>query len=136
MQVLMSGIWEQIVQLYYVKLGIIILKVNTIIAMCFMLMCVLSQMWNLTIISAIVANYEVLIIVKFVKEEEFVTRESKCSFSWAMFILCSFFRQLCGKSLNPIELDKLQERIILILCHIKMLYIPSFFIVIIHWPFI
>ena len=46
--------------------------------------------------------------------------------------LCSFFRQLCGKSLNPIELDKLQERIVLTLCHMEMLFPPSFFTVMIH----
>ncbi|KAK7258274.1 hypothetical protein RIF29_23845 [Crotalaria pallida] len=46
--------------------------------------------------------------------------------------LCSFFRQLCSKTLNPLDLDKLQSRIILTLCHLEMLFPPSFFTIMVH----
>ncbi|XP_068498546.1 uncharacterized protein [Phaseolus vulgaris] len=46
--------------------------------------------------------------------------------------LCSFFRQLCGKSLSQTELDKLQSRIIETLCHMEMLFPPTFFTVMVH----
>ena len=46
--------------------------------------------------------------------------------------LCSFFRQLCGKSLNISELDKLQQRIVVTLCHLEMIFPPSFFTVMVH----
>jgi hypothetical protein len=45
---------------------------------------------------------------------------------------CSFFRVLCGKSLNHSELQILQERIVSTLCHLEMLFPPSFFTVMIH----
>jgi len=46
--------------------------------------------------------------------------------------LCSFFRQLCGKSLSQTELDKLQFRIIETLCHMEMLFPPTFFTIMVH----
>lgn len=46
--------------------------------------------------------------------------------------LCSFFRQLCGKVLKVEDLDKLQNQIVLTLCHMEMLFPPSFFTVMIH----
>ncbi|KAK7256468.1 hypothetical protein RIF29_29918 [Crotalaria pallida] len=46
--------------------------------------------------------------------------------------LCSFFRQLCSKTLNSLDLDKLQSRIILTLCHLEMLFPPSFFTIMVH----
>ncbi|RYR28647.1 uncharacterized protein LOC107626859 isoform X1 [Arachis ipaensis] len=45
---------------------------------------------------------------------------------------CSFFRILCGKSLSRTELDKLQDRIVITLCHLEMLFPPSFFTVMVH----
>nr|XP_033511982.1 uncharacterized protein LOC104096129 isoform X1 [Nicotiana tomentosiformis]XP_033511983.1 uncharacterized protein LOC104096129 isoform X2 [Nicotiana tomentosiformis] len=45
---------------------------------------------------------------------------------------CSFFRALSSKTLNLLELDKLQERIESILCHIEILFPPSFFTVMVH----
>lgn len=46
--------------------------------------------------------------------------------------LSSFFRQLCGKVLNVKALDKLQHDIVLTLCHMEMLFPPSFFTVSVH----
>jgi hypothetical protein len=46
--------------------------------------------------------------------------------------LCSFFRQLCNKVLNVNELDQLQSRVVLTLCHMEMLFPPSFFTVMVH----
>ena len=46
--------------------------------------------------------------------------------------LCSFFRHICGKVLNVGDLEKLQARIVLTLCHMEMLFPPSFFTVMVH----
>jgi hypothetical protein len=46
--------------------------------------------------------------------------------------LCSFFRQLCGKVLKVEDLEKLQNQIVLTLCHMEMLFPPSFFTVMVH----
>ena len=45
---------------------------------------------------------------------------------------CSFFRVLCSKNLNLLDLDKLQELIVITLCHLEMLFPPSFFTVMVH----
>ncbi|XP_025685089.1 uncharacterized protein [Arachis hypogaea] len=44
----------------------------------------------------------------------------------------SFFKILCGKSLSNSELDKLQQRIVVVLCQLEMLFPPSFFTVMVH----
>lgn len=46
--------------------------------------------------------------------------------------LCSFFRVLSGKCLNLSELQILQDRIVITLCHMEMLFPPSFFTVMVH----
>ena len=46
--------------------------------------------------------------------------------------LCSFFRQLCGKVLKVEDLEKMQNQIILTLCHMEMIFPPSFFTVMVH----
>ena len=45
---------------------------------------------------------------------------------------CSFFRILCGKTLNLPELQLLQDCIVVTLCHLEMLFPPSFFTVMVH----
>lgn len=45
---------------------------------------------------------------------------------------CSFFRQLCRKVLSVSDLDKMQHDIVLTLCHMEMLFPPSFFTVMVH----
>ena len=45
---------------------------------------------------------------------------------------CSFFRILCGKTLNLPELQLLQDRIVVTLRHLEMLFPPSFFTVMVH----
>ncbi|XP_075084789.1 uncharacterized protein LOC142168035 [Nicotiana tabacum] len=45
---------------------------------------------------------------------------------------CSFFRTLSTKTLNVSELDKLQERIESTLCHLEILFPPTFFTVMVH----
>ena len=46
--------------------------------------------------------------------------------------LCVFFRKLCSHVLDIEELDKLQERIVVTLCQMEMLFPPSFFTVMVH----
>ncbi|XP_074576082.1 uncharacterized protein LOC141832476 [Curcuma longa] len=46
--------------------------------------------------------------------------------------LCSFFRQICSKVLNPIDLVTLQDQIVHTLCHLEMIFPPSFFTVMVH----
>ena len=46
--------------------------------------------------------------------------------------VCSFFKLLCAKVLDPKDLDKLNERTKLTLCHLEMLFPPSFFTVMVH----
>ncbi|CAA7036364.1 unnamed protein product [Microthlaspi erraticum] len=46
--------------------------------------------------------------------------------------LCSFFRDICSKVFDTKELDHLQEHISLTLCHLEMIFPPSFFTVMVH----
>jgi len=46
--------------------------------------------------------------------------------------LCRFFKLLCAKVLSHDEVDKLKEEIVLIMCHLEMLFPPSFFTVMVH----
>ncbi|XP_061363146.1 uncharacterized protein LOC133306783 [Gastrolobium bilobum] len=46
--------------------------------------------------------------------------------------LSAFFKELCFKRLNVSDLDKLQHRIVLTLCHLEILLPPSFFTVMVH----
>ena len=45
--------------------------------------------------------------------------------------LCLCFRKLCNKVLKMDELDQLQSRVVLTLCHMEMLF-PPFFTVMVH----
>ncbi|XP_052723821.1 uncharacterized protein LOC108344223 [Vigna angularis] len=47
--------------------------------------------------------------------------------------LCSFFKQLCNKVLKIDQLVQLQDRVVLTLCHMEMLFPPSFFTVMVHF---
>ncbi|XP_070010123.1 uncharacterized protein [Nicotiana sylvestris] len=46
--------------------------------------------------------------------------------------LSSFFRQLCVKSLSPLELDKIQSRYFITMNHLEMLFPPKFFTIMVH----
>ncbi|CAA7061732.1 unnamed protein product [Microthlaspi erraticum] len=46
--------------------------------------------------------------------------------------LCQFFRDISAKVLDIDELDKLQDRVVLILCRMEMFFTPSFFTVMVH----
>ncbi|CAA7027471.1 unnamed protein product [Microthlaspi erraticum] len=46
--------------------------------------------------------------------------------------LCHFFRDICSKAISNSELVKLQKQIVLTLCHLEMLFPPSFFTVMMH----
>lgn len=46
--------------------------------------------------------------------------------------LSRFFRSISARVLDPDELDKLQEHIIMTLCHMEMVFPPSFFTVMVH----
>ncbi|XP_016185884.1 uncharacterized protein LOC107627561 [Arachis ipaensis] len=46
--------------------------------------------------------------------------------------LLSFFRALCGKAVNPLQLDELQNHVVHILCRMEMIFLPSFFTIMVH----
>ncbi|XP_025703763.1 uncharacterized protein [Arachis hypogaea] len=46
--------------------------------------------------------------------------------------LSSFFRELCRKAVNPMQLGALQDHVVQTLCQIEMIFPPSFFTVIVH----
>ncbi|XP_058782834.1 uncharacterized protein LOC131657454 [Vicia villosa] len=46
--------------------------------------------------------------------------------------LCSFFKVLSNKSLDMSELQILQDRIVITLCHMEMKFPPSFFTIMVH----
>jgi len=46
--------------------------------------------------------------------------------------LCSFFKHLCNKVLKVDELNQLQNRVVLTLCHMEMLFPPAYFTVMVH----
>jgi len=46
--------------------------------------------------------------------------------------LCSFFRNLCSKVLKVDELNQLQNRVVLTLCHMEILFPLAFFTVMVH----
>jgi len=46
--------------------------------------------------------------------------------------LCSFLRYLCNKVLKVDELKQLQNRVVLALCHIKVLFSLAFFMIMVH----
>ena len=45
---------------------------------------------------------------------------------------CSLFRHICLKNLSLMDLEKLQKRIVITLCHLEMLFLPSFFTIMVH----
>lgn len=49
-----------------------------------------------------------------------------------LFDLCGYFRELCSKVLQVQDLEQLNARIRLTLCHLKMIFLPGFFTVMIH----
>nr|XP_025638419.1 uncharacterized protein LOC112733613 [Arachis hypogaea] len=46
--------------------------------------------------------------------------------------LSSFFRELCGKAINPMQLAELQNHVVQTLCQMEMIFPPSFFTVMVH----
>lgn len=46
--------------------------------------------------------------------------------------LCCFFRELCSKTLDVRELEQLESRIVETLCHLEMIFPPSFFTIMVH----
>ena len=49
-----------------------------------------------------------------------------------LFELSSFFQDLCSRTLKRSELEKLEERIVLILCKLERFFPPAFFDVMVH----
>ena len=52
--------------------------------------------------------------------------------STTLFELGSFFQDLCSKTLRRSELEKLEERIVHILCKLEKIFPPAFFDVMVH----
>lgn len=48
--------------------------------------------------------------------------------------LCQYFKNLCSKSLNSVDLVQMEYQIELILCHLERIFPPSFFDVMMHLP--
>ena len=46
--------------------------------------------------------------------------------------LCNFFQQICAKTLNVKDLEKMQDNIIIILCKLQRIFPPTFFDVMVH----
>ncbi|XP_025662015.1 uncharacterized protein [Arachis hypogaea] len=46
--------------------------------------------------------------------------------------LSSFFQELCGKAINPMQLGSLQNHVVQTLCQMEMIFPPSFFTVMVH----
>ncbi|XP_025662248.1 uncharacterized protein [Arachis hypogaea] len=46
--------------------------------------------------------------------------------------LCNYFREVSGKSLSLENLERLQQRIVLTLCHMEMIFPPAFFTIMVH----
>jgi hypothetical protein len=46
--------------------------------------------------------------------------------------LCNYFRELSCKVLDVKVIEKLQQRISLTLCHMEMIFPPSFFTIMVH----
>ncbi|XP_056690171.1 uncharacterized protein [Spinacia oleracea] len=46
--------------------------------------------------------------------------------------LSSFFKKLCSTSIDPDDLDGLQDGIVLTLCQLEMEFLPSFFTIMVH----
>ncbi|KAH7862720.1 hypothetical protein Vadar_008568 [Vaccinium darrowii] len=59
---------------------------------------------------------------------DFVNKE----ISTTLFELGSFFQDLCSKTLRRSEIEKLEERIVLILCKLEKIFPPAFFDVMVH----
>ncbi|XP_068504079.1 uncharacterized protein [Phaseolus vulgaris] len=51
---------------------------------------------------------------------------------YVLIDLCSFFRNLCSKVLKVDELNQLQNRVVLTLCHMEILFPPAFFTIMVH----
>jgi hypothetical protein len=49
-----------------------------------------------------------------------------------LFDLCGYFRELNAKLLYKGELEKLEERIIMILCQMEMIFLLGFFTMMVH----
>ncbi|CAM8938710.1 unnamed protein product [Rhodiola kirilowii] len=46
--------------------------------------------------------------------------------------LCVIFSSLCAKVVDPTELDRLQEQVVITLCQLEMFFPPSFFDIMVH----
>ena len=49
-----------------------------------------------------------------------------------LFDLCGYFREVGAKVLYIKDLEKLEERIIMMLCRMEMIFPPGFFTVMVH----
>jgi len=46
--------------------------------------------------------------------------------------LCAFFYSICSEVIDPLKLDELQAKIVIILCQLEMFFPPSFFDIMVH----
>lgn len=49
-----------------------------------------------------------------------------------LIYLCSFFKHLCNKVVKVNELNQLQNIAVLLLCHIEILFLLTFFTIMVH----
>ena len=50
----------------------------------------------------------------------------------AIIRLCFFFNAICGKVINPVKLDDLENEAAIISCQLEMYFPPSFFDIMVH----
>ena len=46
--------------------------------------------------------------------------------------LCLFYNAICSKVLDPVKLDELENKAVIILCQIEMYFPPAFFDIMVH----
>ena len=46
--------------------------------------------------------------------------------------LADFFKKLCSKVISIPELDELQNKIVLTMCNMEKIFLPSFFTIMVH----
>ena len=59
-------------------------------------------------------------------------RSSPDDVTSVLFDICGYFRELNAKVLYKDELEKLEDRIIMTLCRMEMIFPPGFFTIMVH----
>lgn len=52
--------------------------------------------------------------------------------SSALIELSNVFKEVCSKAAKPHDFDRLQQRIVIVLCQLERIFNPSFFDIMVH----